>query len=62
MLKSEISIDHLPIHHVALYQPAIGIEYFGTVLFTQEDAAGNYVFKVDKWHKLAHLIGVVRAG
>lgn len=60
--KSDTSIDHLPIRHVALYQPTVGIEHFGTVLFTQEDAVGNYVFKVDKWRKLAHPIGVGEFG
>lgn len=46
--KSEISIDQLPIHHVAMYHAAVGIERFGTVLFTQEDATSNYVFMVGK--------------
>lgn len=60
--KSDTSIDHLPIRHVALYQPTVEIEHFGMVLFTQEDAVGNYVFKVDKWRKLAHPIGVGEFG
>ena len=60
--ESEISMEHLPIHHVALYQPAVGIERFGTVLLTQEDAAGNYIFKVDRWHKLVQPIGVGEFG
>lgn len=60
--ESEIAMEHLPIHHVALYQPAVGIERFGTVLLTQEDVAGNYIFKVARWHKLAQPIGVGEFG
>jgi len=48
----EISEEHLPIHYVALYKPGVGIERFGTVLFSQTDEADNYGFKVDKWRQL----------
>ena len=30
----DISEEHLPIHYVALYEPGVGIERVGTVLFT----------------------------
>jgi hypothetical protein len=58
----EISAEHLPIHYVALYNPGVGIERYGTVLFTQTDEAGNYVFKVDKWRQLPQLIAASEFG
>ena len=58
----EISEEHLPIHYVALYKPGIGIERYGTVLFTQTDEAGNYAFKVDKWRQLPQLIAASEFG
>ena len=58
----EISEEHLPIHYVALYKPGVGIERYGTVLFTQTDEAGNYVFKVKEWRPLPQLIAASEFG
>ena len=58
----EIAEEHLPIHHVALYKPGVGIERYGTVLFTQTDEAGNYVFKVKEWRPLPQLIAASEFG
>ena len=58
----EISEEHLPIHYVALYKPGVGIKRYGTVLFTQTDEAGNYVFKVKEWRPLPQLIAASEFG
>ena len=58
----EIAEEHLPIHYVALYKPGVGIERYGTVLFTQTDEAGNYVFKVKEWRQLPQLIAASEFG
>ena len=54
--RPDIARENLPIHYVALYQPGIGIQHVGTVLLTQEGAAGDYIFKVDEWRELEHLV------
>ena len=58
----EISEEHLPIHYVAIYRPGIGIEHYGTVLYTQMDEGGNYAFKVKEWRQLPQLIAASEFG
>ena len=58
----EISEEHLPIHYVAIYRPGIGIEHYGTVLYTRMDEAGKYVFKVKEWQQHPQLIAASEFG
>ena len=60
--SDEISEEHLPIHYVALYKPGVGIEKAGTILLTQTDESGNYIFKVDKWRQLPQQIAASEFG
>lgn len=58
----DISREHLSLHYVALYQPGVGIDLVGTVLFTKMDGAGNYVFQVDEWRQLPQRIAASEFG